>query len=43
MPLEAEQPDTAAEVCGLTEGYPFGNNSHLLKGDEWTPQVAALR
>jgi len=40
MLLGAEQPDTAAEVYGLTGSYRFGNKSNVLKGDEWRPQAA---
>ena len=40
MPLGSEQPDTTAQVYGLTGGHRFGNKSHILKDDEWNPQAA---
>ena len=39
IPLDAEQPDRAAEVYGLTGSYRFGNRSNVLKGGEWNPQA----
>ena len=35
MPLGAEQPDTAADIYGLTGGYRFGNKSHNLPPSRW--------
>ena len=40
LPLDAEQPERAAEVYGLIGSYRFGNKSNVLKGDEWNPQAA---
>ena len=39
IPLDAEQPERAAEIYGLTGGYRFGNKSNILKGDEWNSQA----
>lgn len=38
--LCAQQRDPAVEIYGLTGGYYFGNQAHVLKDGEWNPQVA---